>query len=245
MKKEITAIALAFVFLAAGCGKESPASEKAAPPQKPSKAAADTVQDKAPLVPAVVLPKKGTAPAASPPGKEDEKAANAKEKTAPAPAEDGGISTITIKTPGPRETLSFDLSYNIDEDRRKVDMSAPDIIVGDSHYMTQINDWYMNFNDYRDKTVVIEGYFLSINDHYFVGRNGPTCPYCTGGYVDFEFTSDQDFTGYKPASTWIRVYGIFRQGTVHLSPTLNAPFYHIEALRVKKMDQEGLGTISD
>lgn len=34
--------------------------------------------------------------------------------------------------------------------------------------MTQINDWSMNFRDYKDKTVLIEGYFISINGHYFV-----------------------------------------------------------------------------
>ncbi|MDY6083735.1 MAG: energy transducer TonB [Dialister sp.] len=239
MKKEIAALALTLAFLASGCGKNTPVPETAAPPVKPAQATADTVQDKAPSVPAVVLPKKEAARPAP------QETAPQKEAEIPAPAEDSGISTITIKTPGTPEKLSFELPYDIDEDRRTVDMSAPDIIVGDSHYMTQINDWYMNFNDYRDKTVVIEGYFLSINDHYFVGRNGPTCPYCTGGYVDFEFTSDQDFSDYKPASTWIKVYGILRQGTVHLSPTLSAPFYHIEALRVEKMAQEGIGTIVD
>lgn len=253
MKKEIAAAFLALTLLSAGCGKENKAPEQAAPPIKPAASAADTVQDKAPAVPAVIVPKGKSEPAPSP--------AAASETPAPAPAsnaapsaessapaektEDSGISTITIKTPAKPVKPTFDLPYDIEEDRKNFDMSSPDIVVGDRHYMTQINDWYMNFNDYRNKTVVIEGYFLSINDHYFVGRNGPTCPYCTGGYVDFEFTSDQDFTGYKPASTWIKVYGILRQGTVHLSPTINAPFYHIEALRVEKMDQEGLGTITD
>ena len=89
------------------------------------------------------------------------------------------------------------------------------------------------------------GYFISINGHYFVGRNGPTCPYCTGGYVDFEFTSDGDFTGYEDGVTWIKVYGILREATVHLNDHLTAPFYHLEAVKVEKMDQPGIGTITD
>lgn len=83
----------------------------------------------------------------------------------------------------------FEMKYDIAKDEKTFPYDHPDIVVGDAHYMTQINDWYMHFNNYHDKTVVIEGYFLTINGHYFIGRNGPTCPYCTGGYVDFEFNS--------------------------------------------------------
>ncbi len=139
----------------------------------------------------------------------------------------------------------FEYPYDLEEDRRNFDYDHIDIIVGDKLYMTQINDWYINFRDYRNKTVLIEGYFLSINGHYFVGRNGPTCPYCTGGYVDFEFTSDQNFTGWKPGITWIKVYGILREATVHLNGRMTAPFYHLEAIRVEKSETEGIGTITD
>lgn len=139
----------------------------------------------------------------------------------------------------------FEYPYTIADDRQNFDYNNVDIVVGDKRYMTQINDWYMNFRDYKNKTVIIEGYYLAINGHHFVGRNGPTCPYCTGGYVDFEFTSDQDFSGYEPASTWIRVYGILREATVRLNDHVTAPFYHLEAVKVEKMPQEGIGTIVD
>lgn len=139
----------------------------------------------------------------------------------------------------------FEYPYNLETDRQNFDYNNIDIVVGDKRYMTQINDWFMNFRDYKDKTVLIEGYFISINGHYFVGRNGPTCPYCTGGYVDFEFTSDGDFTGYEDGVTWIKVYGILREATVHLNDHLTAPFYHLEAVKVEKMDQPGIGTITD
>lgn len=128
----------------------------------------------------------------------------------------------------------FEMKYDIAKDEKTFPYDHPDIVVGDAHYMTQINDWYMHFNNYYDKTVVIEGYFLTINGHYFIGRNGPTCPYCTGGYVDFEFNSRQDFTGYIHGDTWIRLYGILREGTGHISKDITAPFYHLKRSRWKR-----------
>lgn len=139
----------------------------------------------------------------------------------------------------------FDVKYDIVQDRQTFDKNNIEITVGDTHYMTQINDWYLNFKDYENKTVTIDGYFLTINGHYFVGRNGPTCPYCTGGYVDFEFTSDQNLKDFKPLDTWIRVSGILRESDVHMSEKTTVPFYHIEAITVEKIPYSGKGTITD
>ena len=35
------------------------------------------------------------------------------------------------------------------------------------------------------------------------------------------------------------------RSTVHLNDHLTAPFYHLEAVKVEKMDQPGIGTITD
>ena len=67
-------------------------------------------------------------------------------------------------------------------------------MVGDKLYMTQINDWYTNFSNYAGKSVEIEGYYMTFNNYKYVDRKGPTCPYCTGGYVNFEFQSDEDLS---------------------------------------------------
>ena len=135
--------------------------------------------------------------------------------------------------------------YDIAADQKKYSGKKADIVVGDDLYMTQINDWYMNFKDYADKTVMLEGYFLTINGHLFIGRNGPSCPYCTGGYVDFELNSDQDFSEYTSGATWIRLYGILREATGHTGPGLSGPFYHLEAVKVEKIPYSGKGTITD
>lgn len=138
--------------------------------------------------------------------------------------------------------------YDIKADRKSFDVGKkPDIAVGDKLYMTQINDWYMNFSDYKGKTVEIEGYYLDFGDGYrFIGRKGPTCPYCTGGYVDFEFVTDEDTSKYVSADTWIAVTGILRQGEYHPGKGKAAePFYYIEAMKVEKMAEQGVTTISD
>ncbi|MEA4813769.1 MAG: hypothetical protein VB112_02520 [Oscillospiraceae bacterium] len=147
---------------------------------------------------------------------------------------------------GPQEA-SDDYSYDISNDRKTFDAGNIDINVGDKLYMTQINDWYMNFSDYSGKSVVIEGYYMIFDDKYtFVGRKGPTCPYCTGGYVNFEFKSDQDLSKLVSESSWIRVTGILRQGTMY--PGSGQPgqaFYYIEAMSVEELPEAGIDTISD
>lgn len=91
----------------------------------------------------------------------------------------------------------FAMKYDIARDEKMFPYDHSDTVARDAHYMTQINDRYMHFNNYHDKTVVIEGDFLTIDGHFFIGHNGPTCPYCTGGYADFECNSRQDFTSYS------------------------------------------------
>ena len=136
--------------------------------------------------------------------------------------------------------------YNIDSDRESFDLSHVDISVGNRYYMTQINDWFVNFDDYRDKTVEIDGMYLRLNEKYhFVGRNGPVCPYCTGGYVDFEFQSDQDLSEFISGQSWICVTGILREGSSELSNGASQPFYYIEAIRVEGIPEEGVNPVSD
>lgn len=145
-----------------------------------------------------------------------------------------------------RTVVSEDYSYDIAADKQTVDISQVDITVGDHLYMTQINDWYVNFDDYADKTVEIEGYYLDFGNGYtFVGRNGPSCPYCTGGFVDFEFETDEDVSDWESEKTWIRVKGILRRGKTYYSDGSETVFYYIEALDLQKMDKVGIDTVVD
>lgn len=119
-----------------------------------------------------------------------------------------------------------------------------DIVVGDRLYATQINDWYMNFDQYVGKVVEIEGYYIDeYAPYYFVGRYGPSCPYCQGGYVCFEFFSNEDLTELENAKDWIKVTGILREGYDQGEDP--GPFYYIEVLTLEKMDKVGKDTITN
>jgi uncharacterized membrane protein YcgQ (UPF0703/DUF1980 family) len=132
-------------------------------------------------------------------------------------------------------------NYDVTADAKNFNYKHVDIVVGEKYYMTQINDWYANFGDYEGKTVEIEGYYVNFNPYSFVGRHGPICPYCTGGYVDFEFHGlESMLSGLVSEQSWIRVYGIFRQGK-----DSNGEFYYIEAVKVEVLNQTGTDPITN
>ena len=125
---------------------------------------------------------------------------------------------------------------------RKAYKRKPDITVGDKYYATQINDWYENFNKYDGKVVEIEGYYINEFAPFdFIGRYGPSCPYCNGNYVSFEFLWDGDLSKLKNAKDWIKVTGILRRGSL---PN-KGEFYYLEALKVEKMKKVGKDVVKN
>ncbi len=125
---------------------------------------------------------------------------------------------------------------------RKAYKGKPDIVVGDKYYATQINDWYQNFNKYDGKVVEIEGYYINEFAPFdFVGRYGPSCPYCNGDYVSFEFLWDGDLSKFKNAKDWIKVTGILRKGSL---PS-QGEFYYIQALKLEKMKKIGKDIVAN
>lgn len=150
-----------------------------------------------------------------------------------------GEIDITQSNPLPHSTLNY--NCDIEKDRETFDAENIDITVGDNYYSTQINDWYMNYNQYKGKTVEIEGYYIADYLPYlFVGRFGPTCPYCQGAYVCFEFYTKQDLSELISGKDWIKVKGILRE-----DEDGNGKFCYIEAMSVEKMDEVGLDTITN
>ena len=117
-----------------------------------------------------------------------------------------------------------------------------DITVGDNYYATQINDWYMNFKEYEGMVVQIEGYYIDeFSPYILIGRKGPSCPYCQGGYVSFEFYTDEDLSSLSTGRDWLRVTGILRKGV----DKKQGVFYYIEALKTEHLPKAGIGTISN
>ena len=133
--------------------------------------------------------------------------------------------------------------YNVDiaSDKKNFDGKV-DIVVGDNYYATQINDWYMYFEKYSGKVVQIEGYYINDYAPYdLIGRKGPVCPYCQGGYVSFEFLTDEDLSKLQSGKDWIKITGILRQGV----DSGQGPFFYIEVLKLEKTAKPGLGTVTN
>ncbi len=157
-------------------------------------------------------------------------------------------------TSSPKELASYtpenknaaiigDSVYDCDIKADKADFNGNvDITVGDNYYATQINDWYLNFKEYEGMTVQIEGYYIDEYSPYLlIGRNGPSCPYCQGGYVSFEFYTDEDLSALKSGKDWLRVTGILRKGV----DRKQGVFYYIEALETKCLPDTGKGTVTN
>lgn len=136
---------------------------------------------------------------------------------------------------------SDEYPHDIEKDRTEFDSSNINIVVGDNLYATQINDWHTNPEDYIGQTVEIEGYYVDVEGFSFIGRLGPACPYCKGGYVSFEFNGDQDLSGYKSGKSWIRVQGIIRQGF----NSIYGAFPYIEAINVEELPEVGVDTVTN
>lgn len=159
------------------------------------------------------------------------------------PAQETIPQDTTPQTDSGNAIMKDTSAYNcdIEADKRQFDGKV-DIVVGDQYYATQINDWYMYFDQYANQTVEIEGYYIGDTHPYdFVGRYGPSCPYCQGGYVCFEILTNEDMTGYQSGKDWIKVTGILREG----KDTVVGPFYYIEVLKLEKMDKVGQDTVTN
>lgn len=170
--------------------------------------------------------------------KEVDEATKSKD-TKPTETEDATVEYESKENEIIKKSSSY--NCNISKDKKSFDGHV-NITVGDNLYATQINDWYMHFDEYKDKVVEIEGYYLGDFAPYdFIGRNGPSCPYCQGGYVCFEILTDVDVSEFKSGNDWIKVVGILREG----NDSKQGTFYYIETLSLKKMDSVGKDTVSN
>lgn len=161
------------------------------------------------------------------------------DKTTSSTTQDKTTSSTTALPQATKATPREGYTCDIAKDRQTFNADKIDRVIGDNYYATQINDMYANFSDFEGKTVELSGYYISQPPYTFVGRKGPSCPYCSNGYVSFEFYGDQDLSSLVDKTSWVDVKGILRKGT-----DAKGPFYYIEAMSVTP-EQEGKGTITN
>ena len=123
---------------------------------------------------------------------------------------------------------------------------SSDVVVGDNYFDTTINDMYLNYNNYKDKKIEIEGIDF-INDPYtFVGRYSESnlCPNCPTGYSFIEYQLDgkldYEFTDEKE---WIKVIGTLQKANDETSNYED--YFYLKVICLEIMNKRGLETVKN
>lgn len=177
-------------------------------------------------------------------------------------------------THGSQENINQELPkdeypYDVAKHRKNFPKKKVDLVFKDNNYVSLINDCFINPRDYVGKSVEIEGFYIWDGFRTYVGRKGPTCPYCTAGYVGIEFhgddksvinsppanasttppndvfvpetkNPDSQYDRFVIGETWIKVRGYVRQGK---DPTSGLSFTYIEAISVEVLPEKGTETV--
>jgi uncharacterized membrane protein YcgQ (UPF0703/DUF1980 family) len=115
----------------------------------------------------------------------------------------------------------------------------PDLIIPENLYITQLNDIYLNFDEYDGKIVEIEGMKFVYDGYKFVGRYGPGC--CANDSVALlEYECDPSLEeGIELESTWIKVTGVLRLGN---DGTMD--YIYIETISIETPEIRGEETVT-
>lgn len=118
---------------------------------------------------------------------------------------------------------------------------AVDVDITEKMFVAQINDIYLNPQNYLGKTIRLEGMFkstanLSTGDSYrFVYRNGPGC--CgTDTMPGFEVKGDGN---YPEDNAWVRATGVLEEYEEN-----GKPYFQLRLKELKVLDKRGLETVS-
>ena len=118
-----------------------------------------------------------------------------------------------------------------------------DLVVKDNYYDTQINDFYNNYDSYKDKIIEIEGMYLNGLPYTFVGRYSTNniCQYCPTGYsyLEYEWKGDK-IPKYEDEQTWIKVIGKLNKAI----DDNGVEYMYIDAYQLEVMKEAGEKTVS-
>jgi len=137
-------------------------------------------------------------------------------------------------------TLSDGVKYSVTDEE-----IAPEVVLGDNYFDTQIADINFNFDQYENKTIEIEGLYFEnpFEDtvYTFVGRYSISnmCPTCPAGYSYFEYEWHGDEISLTDSDTWIKIIGTLKKGFDGVE------YYYIDAQSIEVMNEKGLETVSN
>ncbi|WP_195268092.1 hypothetical protein [Eubacterium sp. 1001713B170207_170306_E7] len=118
---------------------------------------------------------------------------------------------------------------------------AVDVDITEKMFVAQINDIYLNPQNYLGKTIRLEGMFkstanLSTGSSYrFVYRNGPGC--CgTDTMPGFEVTGDGN---YPEDNAWVRATGVLEEYEED-----GQPYFQLRLKELEVLDKRGQETVA-
>lgn len=138
---------------------------------------------------------------------------------------------------------SNNISNNSNKEVVDIEDDVVDVYVGDNMFISTLNDIYTNFDNYKGKSIDIEGFALKYEDQTFVGRYGPGC--CSNDIIAFfpiRYNGDKDIkydeewvnTGVVSSASWIKVTGILEEDTLD-----GEPYYYVNVTDVILKDSWG------
>lgn len=112
--------------------------------------------------------------------------------------------------------------------------------VPDDYFDTTINDMWVNFNDYTNKDIEIEGLYFLNGGYFFVGRYSESnmCPNCPAGYSIMEFQFDGSIDRLlNNEEDWIKVIGTLEKGKDEGSYGMEYMYIKVKSIEV--MNEKG------
>ena len=163
-------------------------------------------------------------------------------ETAPAPS---SVNSVSLSSSGPETAPApsvFTLGYN-NNDRifsaGQAKSGNSIVEIKEKMFIAQVNDVYLNPDDYVGKTIKLEGLFMTqdngaqIPPYYFVIRYGPGC--CgNDGNAGFEVIWDKQMPVYPQDNEWVEAVGVF--GSYEED---GYPYYCISLSSLKVLDERG------
>jgi hypothetical protein len=158
-----------------------------------------------------------------------------------------GASAEPLQASGP-ETAPAVFSLGYDSNRvftaGRVEDSGGLVEIKEKLFIAQVNDVYLNPDDYVGKTIKLEGLFMTqdngaqIPPYYFVIRYGPGC--CgNDGNAGFEVIWEKQEPVYPQDNEWVEAVGVF--GSYEED---GYPYYCISLSSLTVLDERGQEFVS-
>ncbi|PAB56498.1 TIGR03943 family putative permease subunit [Anaeromicrobium sediminis] len=124
----------------------------------------------------------------------------------------------------------------VDNTDKETNISADSVVeIKEKMFLAQVNDIYLNADEYIGKTIQYEGYLFIYDSEdltqpkYFVIRNGPGC--CgNDGTIGFEVTWEGQF---PEANEWLEVRGVLESYEENGNNYLRIVLESLEVLEVR------------